>query len=234
MISYSTKFRSSQAEIMDDFHLQGKEMEVLLTDLRRVNQLLGGNAVTLNGIETLLETHPLTKSTTILDVGCGDGQLLRQCAKWAKKKGRTFDLIGVDGNAHILSEARKRTPQSNIRYEQVDAFAKPCRLPEHDIAICTLFLHHFKNPQIVEILERLSSKAKVGVVINDLHRSRWAFWLFKLFSVVMLRTKTARHDGLVSVARGFKRKELNQLSEKIKGKHIIRWMWAFRFQWIIK
>ena len=42
------------------------------------------------------------------------------------------------------------------------------------------------------------------------------------------------HDGLISVLRGFKRKDLNRISEKINVKPQISWKWAFRFQWIIQ
>lgn len=66
---------------MDDFNLQGDEMQELLTDLKRVNKMLGGNAISLNGIGQLLEGRPANNTITILDIGCGDGEMLRQCAK---------------------------------------------------------------------------------------------------------------------------------------------------------
>ena len=58
MIRYSSKYRSNETEIMDDFDLQGVEMKALLTDLKRVNKWLGGNSITLHGIGQLLIDHP--------------------------------------------------------------------------------------------------------------------------------------------------------------------------------
>jgi 2-polyprenyl-3-methyl-5-hydroxy-6-metoxy-1,4-benzoquinol methylase len=235
MISYSSKYRTSQTEIMDDFNLQGVEMQELMTDLKRVNKMLGGNAITLNGIGQLLQGQHANNTITILDIGCGDGELLRLCAQWGAKKGINVHLIGIDANAHILKEAKKRSIEiKNTTFKVLNVFAEKEILPEFDIALCTLFLHHFNERQIEDLLNRLVKKAQMGVVINDLHRSFWAFWLFRLYSSLFLKSRIARHDGLVSVARGFKRKELKLISEKIIGVHQLKWKWTFRYQWIIR
>lgn len=234
MIQFSNKKRSTQSEIMDDFDLQGKEMEILLTDLKRVNQLLGGNSITVNGIKKLL-TSTSTKNATIIDIGCGDGELLRQCAKFTRKNKWKCTFIGVDANKHILETAKSRSKAyPEISFQTVNILSEDIKLYKPDIFLCTLFLHHFKNEQITNILASLMKQAKVGVVINDLHRSKIAFKLFKLFSAIFIKTRIAKHDGLVSVARGFKKQELNKISEKLNfDKQTIQWKWAFRFQWVL-
>ena len=235
MISISSTYRSEQTEIMDDFDLKGEEMDLLLSDLKTVNTLLGGTNISLDGVKQLLERCDTNKTIVILDIGCGDGEILRKCAELGKSLNLNFELIGIDGNAHILKAAREKSKSySNIKFQTGDILSTNALLPEHDIAQCTLFLHHFPNESIVRILQRLADKSKAGIVINDLERSKLAFWLFKLFSFVFLKTKIAKHDGLVSIARSFRRKELQQLSEKIKNtKTQIRWKWAFRYQWIL-
>jgi len=235
-IYFSSDHRSSQEEIMDDFNFQGAEMEALLSDLERVNKWLGGNKITLNGIAILLRDVPKNAPITIVDLGCGDGELLRQCAHYGSKFGYDFKLIGIDANEHILSTARKRSIEyQNITYQKLDVTSSKASWPTMDIVLCTLFLHHFSTEGISSLLENLSAKAKVGIVINDLERSKLAFRLFQLFSRLFLKTNTARFDGLVSIARGFKQKELTRLSENIKGtSSFIKWRWAFRYQWILK
>ena len=91
MIFFSAHTRSPQSEIMDDFSLQGTQMESLLTDLKRVNTLLGGIRITTSGIKMLLKYHPKDKKVRIVDVGCGDGELLRQCALWGRKNKFHFE-----------------------------------------------------------------------------------------------------------------------------------------------
>lgn len=236
MIYYSSKYRSNQDEILDSFELQGPEMEVMLNDLKTVNKVLGGQQVTLDGITKLLKGYTKQDVITIIDIGCGDGDMLRNISKFGKIQQYNFNLVGIDGNAHIIKIAEQKSKAfSNISFKTKDIFSEGAIVAEYDIALCTLFLHHFKNEGVISILEKLSTEAKVGVVVNDLHRSRIAFWLFRLFSSIFIKSKIARHDGLVSVARGFKRKDLKALSKQIKGTaSILQWKWAFRWQWIVK
>lgn len=236
MVTYASKYRSEEPEVMDEFHLQGTQMQLLLTDLNLVNKWLGGFRLTLDGISELMEGRDITSPVTIIDLGCGDGEMLRQIARFAEMKGYRVNLIGIDANAHILAEAQKRSHEfPDINFRKMDVFSEELHTIPFDIALCTLFLHHFNNNDIVCLLQRLSERAGMGIVINDLHRSRTAFGLFRLISRIFLVTPVSRRDGLVSIARGFKKKELVHLSENIRGMNSrIRWKWAFRFEWILK
>ncbi len=76
-------------------------------------------------------------------------------------------------------------------------------------------------------------KTKLGIIVNDLHRHKLAYYLFKLLCTT-IKNKTIIEDGLTSVLRGFKQQELKEISEKINADYQIQWKWAFRFQWILK
>jgi SAM-dependent methyltransferase len=236
MIQYSSKYRSSQSEIMDDFVLKGDEMKKVLTDLKNVNKWLGGNNISISGIIKLLPEGAKEQTITILDFGCGDGEILRECARFAEREGYIFRLIGIDANTFILEEARRRsTDFQNITFLEKDVFSSEIKELDCDIALCTLFLHHFSNNDLKALIQRFLDLAKVGIVINDLHRSRLAFWLFKMVSYMIIKTSIARNDGLISVARGFKRRELETLSKEINNSiSVISWKWAFRYSWILK
>ena len=236
MITFSNKYRSQQVEIMDDLDFQGEEMKNLLGDLKYVNKWLGGNKVTLDGIEKLLRGNSKKEPITILDIGCGDGQLLRNCAKYAENNNLKLKCIGLDFNKNILEYAENQSKDfPNIKFQKVDVFLEEELIPNCDIAVCTLFLHHFSDESIAELLKILLKKSNNGLVINDLQRSRIAFNLFKIVSNLFLKTDTAKHDGLVSIARGFKKDELEHISKKIPNqKSEIHWRWAFRYQWILK
>ncbi len=236
MVKFSSTYRSTEVEIMDDLNLQGDEMKLLLTDLKNLNKWLGGNYITHNGISKLLKKGSKNRTYTIVDLGCGDGEMLRQCSYFADKHSFRFELIGIDANQFILDEAKKKSVAfENISFKKIDVFSEEFTLPPCDIVLCSLFLHHFSNDAIIELLGKLAGVAKVGIVVNDLHRSKIAFGLFRLMSFVFVKTKIARHDGLVSIARGFKKREMKALSEKMQFRsYSIQWKWAFRYQWIIK
>lgn len=76
--------------------------------------------------------------------------------------------------------------------------------------------------------------AALGIVINDLQRSAVAYRLFQVFSRIAGLGNMAKSDGLISILRGFKRKEIEQLSQKLNfNQYTLKWKWAFRYQWII-
>src|SRR5690606_29166097 len=160
--------------------------------------------------------RPKTEKITILDLGCGDGELLRQCAYFGKKNNLNIELIGLDFNENILQLAEIKSSEfSNINFQKVDVFSEENLIPNCDIALCTLFLHHCSDERIDSFLKMLIEKTHIGLIINDLHRSRAAFNLFKVIIQLFLQADTARHDGLVSIAKGFKKQELESFSKRI-------------------
>ena len=235
MIRFNDKYRSMQAELMDDLQFKGAEMEQLLSDLKRVNKWLGGNSVTLEGIKKLLSGRSWDTPLRILDVGCGDGAMLRYCADWFRQNNIPCQLTGIDANPYIVEIACKRSrAYSNIEYFHINVFSEEIEQLHCDIALFTLFLHHFSDEEIIRILKNSLNKAKVGIVVNDLERSRIAYYLFGLFSYFFIRTRTARQDGLLSICRAFKKRELQQLSNNLIGRHSLKQAWAFRLQWLIE
>lgn len=236
MITFSNKYRSEQIEIMDNLDFQGAEMRNLLGDLKTVNKWLGGNSISIDGIEKLLRGHSKKNLIVILDIGCGDGELLRKCTDYGKNNNYNFQCIGIDFNQNILEIAEKKSRNyPNIKFKKIDVFLEEELIPNCDIALCTLFMHHFNNENIEALLRILLNKSQKGLIINDLQRNIMAFGLFKVVSKLFLKTKTAKHDGLVSIARGFKKNELENISKKIPNQQSkIHWRWAFRYQWILK
>jgi 2-polyprenyl-3-methyl-5-hydroxy-6-metoxy-1,4-benzoquinol methylase len=230
----NTQYRTQEAEIMDDFSLQGEELRVALDQIARINQLLGGNKVTLEGIKKVLPSNK-TETITIADIGCGNGDILRMLSDFAQKNKLDFKLIGIDANDFTINYAKKLSvAYPNIDYQCVDIFSEDFKTLKFDIIVCTLTLHHFTNEQILNIITTFRDNAKTGIIINDLHRSKLAYRLFELICFIFKLNRMSRQDGLVSILRGFKKNELEEFSKKLNLKNYnINWKWAFRYQWII-
>ena len=236
MIWINTKHRTHQSEIMDDFALEGEELREALDKIAKINQLLGGNELTLQGVKSLVKNIDISKELTIVDVGCGNGDMLRILANYGKKNHLNFSLIGIDANNFTINHARDLSSNySNIKYRIEDIFEESFQELHYDIVLCTLTLHHFKNDQIIKLINIFKANSKLGIVINDLQRSQVSYRLFQALCFVFRLNKMSKEDGLVSILRGFKKEELvafsNQLGIK---KYTIHWKWAFRYQWIIK
>ncbi|MDN3491490.1 methyltransferase domain-containing protein [Winogradskyella bathintestinalis] len=232
-IFIDTTFRSNKTEIMDDFTLKGELLRDTLDKLGNINKWLGGNQITLNGIDQLMLNQPKDKIYTIIDLGCGHGDILRLVAKYGRKHRYNFQLIGIDANEDAIAYATELSANfPELSFKTIDIFSEEFKNINFDIALTTLFLHHFKDEDIVKILKDLSKYSNLGIVINDLQRSKLAYILFKLLGLTISNHMIVQ-DGLTSILRAFKRKDLEQFSTQLNVKSKIRWRWAFRYQWII-
>ncbi|WP_273289096.1 methyltransferase domain-containing protein [Winogradskyella sp.] len=219
---------------MDDFSLKGELLRDTLDKLGNINKWLGGNRVTLDGIIQLLKNQPKNKTYTIIDLGCGHGDILRQVAKYGRKHQYSFRLIGIDANQDAIAYATELSSEyPNITFKSIDIFSDQFETLNFDIALTTLFLHHFKEEEIKKLIKKLYANANIGLVINDLQRSKLAYGLFKLLGLV-ITNQMIKQDGLTSILRAFKREELEEISQQLHLKSQIRWKWAFRYQWLIQ
>ena len=224
------KLRSTEPELMDDIQIDPVMLHKVLKDISMANQLLGGNRITEQKVLQILKETRL-KEPTITDIGCGDGTMLRRLANRLRKQGIKTKFVGLDLNESAITLARKHSEMfPEITYICGDFLKKDAKQLMSDIVLCTLTLHHIPSPRISQFLSRLAGISRKAVIVNDLHRSPWAYYLFKLFSVIFMKTDIAKHDGLVSIKRGFKRKEILQFTNDITGYNKeIQWRWAFRY-----
>ena len=236
MKKINTSTRTREAEIMDDFDLKGPELEKTLNDLDKINKWLGGNKITLQGVKVLLKGRPKEKIYTIVDVGCGNGAILREIARWGRKKNYKLELIGIDANTYAIGIAETASAfYPEISYQSQNIFSEEFREQKFDIILCTLTLHHFSDPEINDIMQHFFRQSGVGVVINDLHRSKQAYRLFQAFCKVFINNEIARKDGLISILRGFKKEDIKRYAAQIPAeKQQIKWKWAYRYQWVIQ
>ena len=229
-----TSHRSSEMEIMDDFTIEGALFRDTLDKLEFINRFLGGNSVTINGLKKLLKNQSKNKTITIVDLGCGNGDILRDVAKFGRKNNYSFKLIGIDANLAAIEYAKELSKEySELSFKTIDILSEDFKKQSYDVVLCTLFLHHFKNEELISFLKTTTNKATIGVVVNDLHRHKLAYYLFKLIGF-FIKNKMVRQDGLTSVLRAFKKKDLENISKEIKVHFSIQWKWAFRYLWILK
>ncbi|WP_158839845.1 methyltransferase domain-containing protein [Polaribacter sp. L3A8] len=229
----STKNRTEKEELMDDFSIGGDLLRDTLDKLENINRYLGGNLVTLNSLKKVLKNHPKEQELTIVDIGCGHGDILRDVAKFGRKKGYKMSLLGVDANPTAIAYANElSTKFPELSFKTEDIFSDTFKNRKFDVVLATLFLHHFKEEQLVSFLGDTLKQTKIAILVNDLHRHKLAYYLFMLLSL-FIKNKMIIEDGLTSVLRGFKRKDLERISQKLKVEPQISWKWAFRFRWML-
>ena len=232
----NTKKRTDEVEIMDNFAMKGEILREALDKIAKINQFLGGNKLTLRGVQKLLKNIPKNQEVTIADIGCGNGDMIRKLADFGAVNDLNLKLIGIDANDFTVNYAQKLSIlYPNIRYVKLDIFDPKFEDLKYDVALCTLTLHHFKDIEIEKLLHVFYNNSKIGIVVNDLHRSMVSYRLFQAVCLLFKLNNMSKQDGLVSILRGFKKQELVNFSEKLQlKKYSIQWKWAFRYQWIIR
>jgi len=226
--------RNTEVELMDNPTIEEAVLRKVLKDINRANRLLGGNKITIHAIAQLMKKQPKAQYT-IVDMGCGDGSMLRAVALFCRKRNIEVRLIGLDLSEQALAIGKEKSRSfPEIQFVQHNIIAVPPTGLVCDILLCTLTMHHFNSRQIPQFLEQFVKLASIGVIINDLQRSRLAYYLFKAFSVIFIQTWIAKHDGLLSIKSGFVKNELIKFSRELPHvHHSIQWKWAFRYIWVM-
>ncbi len=93
-----------------------------------------------------------------------------------------------------------------------------------------MFCHHLKDDELIELFTCIKQYAKIGFVINDLHRHWFAYYSIKFLTRLLNGSSLVRNDAPLSVLRGFKNSELKKILQKAEVKNVdLKWMWAFRY-----
>jgi 2-polyprenyl-3-methyl-5-hydroxy-6-metoxy-1,4-benzoquinol methylase len=234
MPDFST--RSQQIEIMDNLNCSGEVVHQTLRELETINKLLGGNYVTINGLSNLLKRKVSNGDFVIGDLGCGSGDILKLIYTWGRENNIKLSLTGVDANPNIIAFAEKNSATfPSIRYETADIFSESFRQKKFDVVIGTLFFHHFDDTQLTNFFAQLKSQCRIGVVINDIHRHWLAYYSILFLTRLFSRSAMVKFDAPLSVLRAFRKDELKKiLAEAGIENYSLRWMWAFRWQLIIR
>lgn len=226
--------RSSEKEIMDDLACDGPVLDQTLKELKTINKLLGGNHVTTDGLDKITAKFPQA-SYTIADIGCGGGDMIRVMADWAIKKNLNLHFIGVDANPNTIEFAKERLADlNNVEFLVKNVFEAGFLGTKVDIITCTLFTHHFTDSELQMLLKSLLDQAKLGIVINDLHRHSVAYYSITLLTKFFSKSDMVKNDGPLSVLRAFSRADWKELLKHSQIKSYgLKWFWAFRWQVIV-
>lgn len=201
--------RSRQEEQMDAPDLDPAIYERVLHDLARVNRW----TFTAWPAKAFLgRAIGFAKRFSLLDVGFGDGDILRAVAGWAQRRGIEAQLVGVDLNPKSLNAAHDATPpELSIDYRIGDYLDQPERF---DFIISSQVTHHMTDAQLMMFLRHMESNARRGWFICDLHRHGFAHWGYPLLARLLRVHRIVREDGQLSIARSFRPQEWRDLVQQ--------------------
>ncbi len=221
--------RSQEKELLDlgSEYYSPNEYTECLKKLFHVNKLFGFFQSTVKVL------NHFSKESTLLDVGCGGGLFILHLSKLFP----SMRMLGTDISTAAITDAERSLHQWQKKKPDIQVFfqlQKQAQLNiaknSFDIILATLVCHHIDNEELITFLKQAYLAANKAVIINDLHRHRLAYWLYGLLSPLLFRNRLITHDGLISIRRGFTRKEWQFLLQKADIQNY-QLKWCFPFRW---
>ncbi|MBA3520422.1 MAG: methyltransferase domain-containing protein [Rhizobiales bacterium] len=223
--------RSHEAELMDTEAVPFEEFRECLRHLEFINRCTLAYRPTLGWLDRLLGRTGTDRPVSILDVGFGHGDMLRQISSWGRKRGVEVRLAGIDLNPWSARAAALATPADMpIRYEVGNVFSVSG--DRVDIVLSSLFAHHLPDAELVRFIRWMDASAELGWFVNDLHRHALPYHFIRMTTRMLPANRLVRHDAPVSVARGFTRRDWLGLLDQSgidPSRATIEWSFPFRF-----
>ena len=206
--------RSYELEHLDKGDYTPEEYEGCLAELRRVNRWLGDSRALRRSVLPDIGRESL-REFSLLDVGAGTGELLREVALWSRGRGTRARLVGLELNERaaegLAEESREFWEVESVRG---DVMRLPFATGAFDYVMCSLFTHHFRDEACVRVLAEMTRVAARRVYVIDLHRHPVAYYFYTTAGRLFLHNRLVREDGALSILRSFRPRELRVLAER--------------------
>ena len=193
-------------ELLDDPSTDTALATRSLQDVARSNRWFGGaNAVIAELVPVLAAARGRSAPLTLLDVGTGAGDIPELARRLADRGGVRLLTMGLEVTPALAAASRPRSGDAIAG----DALALPFADRSVDIVACSQVLHHFEAADGARLLAEMNRVARVRVIVADIRRAWAAAAGLWVGSWALGFHPVSRHDGVVSVLRGFRAAELS-------------------------
>jgi len=202
--------------------------------MKMVNRLGGGIRVVRSFLAQELSAAAGQNTASVLDLGAGDCDIPLAVARWAAQHGYRIQFTCLDHDPRAVELAQRQIARCRCDHVQVvraDAFTyRPAG--EFDYALASMTFHHFTDEEIDRLLVHLRGFVRKAVLINDLHRCLANYVTCSVLALAIHRA--VRHDGPLSIRRGFKPRELQQRLARHDPAAIVHRQWFCRIAGIVR
>jgi hypothetical protein len=203
------RFDPAVLEMMDREQPLSSELERDLERIRQLNRWFGSYSLVLSFIRRWIKPGVQLR---IVDLATGSGDIPRLIVDYSRSIGALVEIDAVDHQLATLEVARKLS----VGYPEISYIAadllKWCPVEPHDMALCSLALHHFSDEDAVKVLRCCREFASKFVLVSDLRRELFLKAGVDFLTALFFREPMTRHDARLSVARAFSFSEMRNLA----------------------
>lgn len=193
-------------ELMDDPACDEAALRRTYARFRVVNRLIAGWRATYR--DRLRPLLAADRTTTLLDLGCGGGDLPRALHRWAAADGLRLDVDGVDPDPRAAAFVAGQPATPGVRFRQADSAALVATGERYDVVVSNHLLHHLDGATLQALLGDCERLARRLVLHSDLRRSHVAYRAWAAVAWPTARDSFLLTDGLLSIRRSYRPAEL--------------------------
>ncbi|MGH2465713.1 MAG: methyltransferase domain-containing protein [Candidatus Limnocylindrales bacterium] len=221
-------------ELLDEALDDPAALDGNLRDLRRVNRWLGGVALSAAAVAALA---PGAIRLSLVDIGTGGADVPMALLERAGRQDRGLSITALDNREEIVAAALRVTPglanTPGLTLETGDGRRLDFPDSSFDVAHCSLVLHHLEPDACVELLHEMGRVARLGLVINDLDRTRLNLAGAALLARIATTNRYTRNDGPLSVRRAYRVPEVVRLLRRAGLRPVRVFRGPFRHRYAI-
>ena len=194
--------RHIHSELLDHLAPDDPRARRSRRDLQRVHRAMRSLSILEQGIDELIG---LTQPRTILELGAGDGSLMLRLARARKPPWTDVDLTLLDWHDIVSEETRAEFRKVGWKVAtlciDVKGWSKSTTTKKYDLCVATLFLHHFDQNDLQDILSQVAESTH-RFIASEPRRSALAQIGGRCVGCLGVNRVT-REDAVKSVAAGF-------------------------------
>jgi 2-polyprenyl-3-methyl-5-hydroxy-6-metoxy-1,4-benzoquinol methylase len=199
--------RERAAHAVEQMDLPGCDparLDRTYTQFALVNRVVAGwRGIYLRQLRPRLQAGP----ATLLDVGCGGGDVPVLLARWAARDGLRIEVTAIDPDPRASRFAADHHRAAGVTFRQASSSALGREGRSYDFVVSNHVLHHLAADEFPAFLADSAALCHGCVIHNDLRRSALAYALFFAGSWPFTGS-FIRQDGLTSIRRSYTAAEL--------------------------
>ncbi|WP_293911940.1 class I SAM-dependent methyltransferase [Deinococcus sp.] len=151
-----------------------------------------------------------TRSSSLLDIGSGGGDVPRQFLRWAQRDGLRLSITAIDADARAVRYAQSLSPLPGLEFRQAMSHDLVAEGQRFNFVTSNHLLHHLTNAELTSLLEDCQALCSGTVIHSDIERSALAYALFGAATLPLFRGSFIHYDGLLSIRRSYTAPELQR------------------------